>query len=450
MKEFILYIIKSGICLSVFLIIYRLFLRRATFFRFNRYYLITGIIISFIIPAIRYTYDVAIKMQPISASGIENIGAPSTYSALNIWTVTTAIYGIGIVILLVRNLLAYRKLFMLAKEGTQTYNTGYKIINTNKVQSPFTVLNYILLNTGKLSNTEKDLILKHEITHIDQKHWVDLILSECLLILQWFNPMAWIYVSLQKENHEFLADKAVIDQGIKPELYQAVLINQRFQGPVFSFSNSFNYKNQLNRLAMIKKVKSSPWKRAAALAIIPVLGVFVWASAEPRYVIEQSDMVQVKDSVKTVTIKVKEDVASTKLVIVDGKEVPEADLSKLNPNDIDNISVLKDESGLKVYGKKGENGVIIINTKGQDKTDNTIETNMMEEPNIKVVQDNSVGIDPQTRPLSIVDGKEQPSEVLQDISPDKIEKIEVLKGKAATDKYGEKGKNGVVIVTLKK
>lgn len=52
-------------------------------------------------------------------------------------------------------------------------------------------------------------------------------------------------------------------------------------------------------------------------------------------------------------------------------------------------------------------------------------------------------------PLVIVDGKETTSTVLQAIDPNKIESISVLKDKEATTVYGEKGKNGVILVTLK-
>ncbi|MDD2825251.1 MAG: TonB family protein, partial [Bacteroidales bacterium] len=49
--------------------------------------------------------------------------------------------------------------------------------------------------------------------------------------------------------------------------------------------------------------------------------------------------------------------------------------------------------------------------------------------------------------LFIVDGKEVKS--LEDIEPADIESIEVLKDAAAIEKYGEKGRNGVIIVKRK-
>ncbi len=139
-------------------------------------------------------------------------------------------------VLLIRNVCSYHRLKQYITNGERLDAKEYKLIESDIVKFPFTVLNFILINTNRLSSAEKELILKHEITHIRQKHWIDLIAGECMLLLQWFNPLIWIYVYLLKENHEYLADKAVLDSGgVSPALYQAVLINQEFQGPYFLF-----------------------------------------------------------------------------------------------------------------------------------------------------------------------------------------------------------------------
>ena len=52
-------------------------------------------------------------------------------------------------------------------------------------------------------------------------------------------------------------------------------------------------------------------------------------------------------------------------------------------------------------------------------------------------------------PLYIVDGKEVTSSIMSALDANKIESMTVLKGKDATDLYSEKGKNGVILITLK-
>ncbi|GAB6010188.1 M56 family metallopeptidase [Dysgonomonas reticulitermitis] len=504
MEEFIIYILKSGLCLGLFLVIYTLFLRPATFFKFNRAFLITGILASFIMPSIHYTYDVEIPMVTAGPviSEVNNNVALEQGSSVNIWGICFLIYIVGIAILTIRNLVSYVKLNRLIRAGVKSDSGYFKIVENIDIKSPFTILNYILINTKSLSNVEKDLILKHEVTHIDQKHWIDLFCSECVLLLQWFNPFTWIYVKLLKENHEFLADKAVIDSGTSPAVYQAVLINQRFQGQVFSFSNSFNYGKSSNRLAMMKRTKSSPWKRIAALLILPVFGFFIWASAEPNYVVQESLPVTVSQKFDTEKIQEKGEPTNLKysfstkkdtiipetkgsvvyvtkigkrdniddatnsndtpnkrairvfsvsgdvsvdeakpLVFIDGQKSDFGKMKGLNPDEIDNINVLKDATAIKLYGEEAKNGVILINTK---QAKNSAGSTTAVKENVQVLDLNT------GKQLMILDGKEISPEAIKLISPDKIESISVLKGKSSVEMYGDKGKYGTIIITSKK
>ena len=61
-----------------------------------------------------------------------------------------------------------------------------------------------------------------------------------------------------------------------------------------------------------------------------------------------------------------------------------------------------------------------------------------------------ISTDSGKNPLYIVDGKEVSKDVFVDLKPDAIESISVLKDKSAIEKYGEKGKDGVIIIKTKK
>ncbi len=466
MKDLIVYIGLSGICIGIFFLIYRLFLRTCTSFRFNRAFLVVGLIASFILPAMRFSYEIVL---PVSVTSIADTSAatmqaiPKTF-AIDVWDILAIIYLIGVAVQLLRNLLSYRKVTKLIRSGVLTKTDHYTIADNPQIASPFTVFNCIAINTKNMSVTEKDLILKHEITHISQKHWIDLICSECALLLQWFNPLMWLYVSSLKENHEFLADKAVIEAGISPALYQATLINQRFQGPVFSFSNSFHYPNQLNRLFMIKKTKTSPWRRIAVLALIPSFGIFFWASATPHYTfMTVGGSTPPQDSIKIVGYQTDKDISSKMndidnasenvLCIIDGKKSSLAEMKKLEANDISSIHVLKDKTAIKPYGEKGKNGVILVMTKkGVKSIQFTPPVIKKDKPSTKKGT-STVHFTPPVitkDPLVYIDGKESDYETFQAIHPNRIEEVAILKDSQDLVKYGEKGKGGVILVTLKK
>ena len=51
--------------------------------------------------------------------------------------------------------------------------------------------------------------------------------------------------------------------------------------------------------------------------------------------------------------------------------------------------------------------------------------------------------------LILIDGKEATKKQMENIEAGKIVSIEVLKGKEATNEYGKKAKNGVILINTK-
>jgi TonB-dependent SusC/RagA subfamily outer membrane receptor len=185
------------------------------------------------------------------------------------------------------------------------------------------------------------------------------------------------------------------------------------------------------------------------------------------------------------------------LVILDGVQKEKAfnDVVLGIPSEeIKSIEVLKDESATAAYGKKGEKGVIIITSKekakgmsgkketstegeassGKDKavsievhgysneglearseksTDTTIVVQgygSIPKSNNKSILGFDIRSSSKDKPLVIIEGKEVDEGSMQKIDPDLIESISVFKGKEAIEKYRVKGKNGVIVIELKK
>ena len=116
---------------------------------------------------------------------------------------------------------------------------------------------------------------------------------------------------------------------------------------------------------------------------------------------------------------------SEPLYIVNGIETNS--LENIDPNDIENISVLKDKSATELYGEKGKNGVILVTTKKPVKFNPGVPGN----------------------PIVIVDGQEFDGDI-NDIPVNDISSVSVLKNSDATDLYGGKGRNGVISIITKK
>ncbi len=67
------------------------------------------------------------------------------------------------------------------------------------------------------------------------------------------------------------------------------------------------------------------------------------------------------------TVTAAADTTSAPLYIIDGNTATSKTFRSLNPNDIENISVLKDASAKSIYGPAGKNGVVIVVTKAYKK-----------------------------------------------------------------------------------
>lgn len=308
-------------------------MRSTTFFKFNRIFLICGLVIALIIPTISYTYDVVkVSTSTVMPQDIERLASTPTLSKVSevdvdynqeepvvtvkkvnaflinldyVWTAIFALYLLVVLLLIVRNIMAHINLWKLYKNSPKIEFEGYRVVDSSSINSPFTLFGVIFADMSKISDDEKvkNSILKHELVHIRQLHWVDLIISELSLILQWFNPAMWIYVKYQKCNHEYLADKGVLeDDGISPEEYKAVLVNEQIGEKIISLASSFKNSSSLSRLAMMGKEKTSAWRKALMLMIVPLLGAFLWVSAEPNYILIDFDNISLKvmDDITTV------------------------------------------------------------------------------------------------------------------------------------------------------
>ncbi|MCB0648383.1 MAG: TonB family protein [Saprospiraceae bacterium] len=153
----------------------------------------------------------------------------------------------------------------------------------------------------------------------------------------------------------------------------------------------------------------------------------------------------------------------TPLFVVDGNIVEMKSLEEINPEKIESINILKDESATRLYGSKGENGVVVIklkdgkniNTKGE-KLDEVVVVGYgkphsnTEEKEVTGVKIRATGTgNGQAQPVIIVDGKKIPNAELELLDPECIKSMVVLKGEKATEKYGNDAKDGAIEITTK-
>jgi beta-lactamase regulating signal transducer with metallopeptidase domain len=80
-------------------------------------------------------------------------------------------------------------------------------------QAPCSFMNNIFINPEKYDWNTYNQILEHEKVHVKEKHSLDILFAEMVLIFQWFNPFAWVYRKEIENNLEFLTDDKVLQSG---------------------------------------------------------------------------------------------------------------------------------------------------------------------------------------------------------------------------------------------
>ena len=290
MGTFLVYILKSSLCLALFYLFYRLLLSKETFHRFNRIALLGVMLISCLLPLVRVTVDRAtvvntsvmlveedMLMYPWEMQTVVQEEAAFPWRE---WLV--AVYLLGIFFFLLRNLWSLvRMLYLIRHSRCRQMENGICLVIHQAGFAPFSWMKYIVISQTDLDENGTDILI-HEEAHIRNRHSWDLLLVELCIWLQWFNPAAWLLKQELQNVHEYEADEAVLRQGIDAKRYQMLLIKKAVGARLYSIANSFNHSSLKKRITMMIRKKSNPWARAKYLYVLPLAAVTVAAFARPE------------------------------------------------------------------------------------------------------------------------------------------------------------------------
>jgi len=395
MGYFFVYILKSGFCLALFYLFYRLLLSRETFHRFNRIALLALIFFSVAIPFIHITMDMPVIQQQTIELEAYLLTADTTQqvSSFSWLSILLLIYILGVFFFACQITYSAYCIFRVMRKGKRIKTEdNITLLVVPEQTPPFSWMKYVVISRKDREENGEE-ILAHEKAHIYGKHSCDLLVAHICILFQWFNPAAWLLKQELQNIHEYEADESVIKQGIDANKYQLLLIKKAVGTERFiSITNSFNQSKLKNRITMMLKSKSNPWARMKYLYVLPVAVLATAAFARPEV---SSELKKLSESVNGVAnetdyagggikvyIKTKEKISQppsderskrisirdldgkplSPLIIVDGKEIT-CELGEIDPSRIESIRVLKDQYATDAYGEKGKNGVMIIKTK---------------------------------------------------------------------------------------
>lgn len=292
MGTFLVYILKSAVCLAVFYLFYRLLLSKETFHRFNRIALLGVMVLSCLLPLIQVTVKEAspVNMQVMSMEDLLlmyqwNRGAATVEEGshtLRWQEMLVLVYFAGLLFVIVRHLWSLgRMLFLIRHSRCENLGHGVRLVIHHRPIAPFSWMRYIVISEADLKEGGH-YILVHEQAHIRLRHSWDLLLTELCAWVQWFNPAIWLLKQELQNIHEYEADEEVLRQGIQAKEYQMLLIKKAVGARLYSIANSFNHSSLKKRITMMIRKKSNPWARAKYLYVLPLAAVTVAAFARPE------------------------------------------------------------------------------------------------------------------------------------------------------------------------
>lgn len=594
MEEILIYLLKSAAVLNLFWLVYVCLLKKDVTFAANRKFLLTGILAAGILPAVTFTRRIWI--EPVSNYSPVNFSetpATEATSLFNVWEIAGWIYLVVAFFLMVRLGLQVFSVVKLISALPVRKKQDLYFIETTKNFTPFSFFTYIIYNPRAHSKKELKLILCHEKVHARQRHSIDVLLANLSTTLLWFNPLSWFYKNGIEQNLEFIADQETVAASGEKKAYQHTLVKILAGKLPPPLTNQFYQSLIKKRIIMLNnnhKKQSQPWKM---MLLFPLILAFMFSfnvktearilSSEEQisthvtkeegqqileaffsentskndlensqnafaekdvrlewdqvefsgdklkrihftYTLETGDSRQFKSEIdengnlvpfklrivfhqdKVATIDIlaasNKEPGKNKLGIkevekkktgalpenviykIDGKEVEKEALDDLDPEMIAEIRVLKDKKAIEEVGKKGRNGLVLVTTKRkqeaviQDKRQDEVERTKLkikklekkgvlpipadsliafEPTKIEAEKSNPQSIlprfktDKSLQPLVFVEGEAKDMNYLKTaIEPEDIKSLNVIKGPAAVEKYGENGAGGAIEVLLKK
>lgn len=277
--DVLIYIGKAAVILSLFYVVYATLLKSDTHFTTNRLFLVSGLLLSFILPFIQFTKTVTIPAPTINVAAYsEEIPTQlaTTPQQLDWWDIMLVVYALVTAIFLIRFAKQCYSLSLLLKKHPVTSRDGFKFITTTETVLPFSFFNYIVYNPALHQTKELTMILKHEKVHAHQKHSIDILLANLLTAVQWANPLAWLYKKSIEENLEFIADNETATLVSSKKEYQVALVKASSAYPIPALTTNFYQSFTKKRIVMLNKRNSKKVNTLKLLTILPLLALFLW------------------------------------------------------------------------------------------------------------------------------------------------------------------------------
>ena len=521
------YIIDVAIAITVFYLAYVFLFSNVKMFAFNRIYLISSMLVSFVIPLITFTKKIVMPASvglvgtaPESVSSL-TVSPVEVFFGLSWQQLLELLFILGFTSFLVILVIGHINILMIIRKSSKQSLYGHYVLVTQKDILPFNYFDKLIIPSKIINTSHIQSVIYHENIHKKELHCIDLLLMEIMFLFQWFNPFAWLMKKAVRDNLEFMTDDKVAGFVDKQE-YQLGIIFLAGKTTFYPFPSLSNQSQLKKRIIMMTKNKQSKFQWIKTLIIIPVLA-FMTITLSGREVQITFPETEAKTEEISITVD-KEDITSLNAEEYEDaavdiiEEVKNNTATKTtatsdsNQNTVEDKTIkgmVNDENNQPMVGVivllKGSTKGMITDVEGKYELANIPNDGVLlfqmfnyENKEVAVNDQNIINVqleksvsdatpdaksvaeqnsttnisvkltthstnddlslqirsknDSKFPSIFIVDGKKYtPVEFfMSTVKAEDIEAMSVLKDNEAFEKYGEEGKNGVIIITTKK
>ena len=294
MGSFVVYILEWALCLSAFLLLYKMCFSGSTFHRFNRFFLLGSVVVSALLPLAHITASE--QMEPIAEVCRLNTEQFETAQTLvtevreqptvgqRFFVFLTLAYVIYMAIQVTNWLRSVVKMLLfLRRKRISRVGHWIRLVVHNEEYGPFSWMNYIVISDKERGFGRRASML-HELSHIKLLHPLDLVF---ILLCTLVNPVCWLVMKEIKVVHEYEADDEVINHyHIRSRDYQRLLVMRTVGAEAYALACSFNL-NIKKRIIMMKKKQSTWWRLTWMAVTFPLVGVALTAFSKPKEALKE-------------------------------------------------------------------------------------------------------------------------------------------------------------------
>lgn len=286
---FFIYSVKVAVCLALFYLFHKLLMSRDTFHTFNRFAILSMMLLSLVLPLVHLSLDSeaginrgTVALEGLVAQTVVADGSNGVGDGLSLTQVLLAAYVLGVVLFVGKALLSVGSLLRLIRRARCVeVRNGIRIYTMQGDISPFSWFRYIIMSEKDWQENRREIVL-HEMAHIRRCHSMDVAVCNMMIVFQWYNPAAWLLKRELQTVHEYEADEAVLSAGVDATHYQMLLIRKAVGERLFSMANNLNHNSLKKRITMMKIKRTNPMQKAKVAFVLPLAAMTVAAFASQK------------------------------------------------------------------------------------------------------------------------------------------------------------------------